>query len=238
MTRSGPERALVLVGIALAAWISGCGQGQSARTEVSADSAAVAQQARNLLDAGKAADGKALFAACQSCHGAVGGGSKALNAPLLTGQDPAYQKRQLRNFRSGLRGAHGDDSFGAQMAAIASRLPDDAAIDAVVAYIGTLDARRSATTISGDVQRGADFYTNLCGSCHGPEAEGNAQLDAPALAGLDDWYLLRQLGNFRSGVRGAHPQDRFGRQMRKMAPTLPDDTVTRDVLAYINTFEP
>ncbi|MBI2384106.1 MAG: cytochrome c [Gammaproteobacteria bacterium] len=217
--------------------MTGCGDSKPDRAEVAADSAAAAQQAQSLLGAGKAAGGKELFAACQGCHGADGGGMPALNAPTLAGLDAAYLKRQLHNFRTGLRGKHADDTLGAQMAAIAATLPDDAAVDAVVAYIDKLDARRPAATIGGDVKRGADFYSNLCGSCHGPNAEGNALLEAPALAGVDDWYLLRQLTHFRNGVRGVHPQDRHGRQMRIMAPTLPDEAITRDVLAYIGTLK-
>ena len=73
----------------------------------------------------------------------------------------------------------------------------------------------------------------VCGSCHGPEAEGNVLLDAPALAGVDDWYLVRQFELFRSGARGA--DDRYGRQMVMMAPALPTDEDVRNVVAYIQS---
>ena len=45
--------------------------------------------------------------------------------------------------------------------------------------------------------------------------------DAPRLAGLDGTYLRRQYANYSAGVRGAHPDDRFGRQMAMMATTSP-----------------
>jgi len=34
------------------------------------------------------------------------------------------------------------------------------------------------------------------------------------LTGLNDWYLLAQLRNFRDGIRGSGPADNYGVQMR------------------------
>ena len=62
-------------------------------------------------------------------------------------------------------------------------------------------------------------------------------LNAPRMAGMDDWYLARQLENFKSGVRGAHPEDFYGEQMGFMARTLIDDQAINDLVAYINTLE-
>ena len=60
-------------------------------------------------------------------------------------------------------------------------------------------------------------------------------MNAPALAGRDDWYLASQLRNFRDGVRGAHPGDLYGDQMMMMADILPNDDDVDDVVAYLNT---
>ena len=46
---------------------------------------------------------------------------------------------------------------------------------------------------------------------------------APKLAGMDDWYLARQLRHFRDKVRGAHPEDDLGHQMQLMVSVLGDD---------------
>ena len=48
-----------------------------------------------------------------------------------------------------------------------------------------------------------------------------------------DWYLVRQLENFKSGVRGAHADDAAGAQMRPMAMMLADAAAMRNVAAYI-----
>ena len=54
---------------------------------------------------------------------------------------------------------------------------------------------------------------------------------------MSDWYLARQLSNFKSGVRGSHPQDFHGGQMVFMARTLADEQAINDLVAYINTLE-
>ena len=68
-----------------------------------------------------------------------GEGNPALNAPAIAGQDAAYLERQLRSFRSELRGNHKSDVFGAQMrAAAAATLVDDASVAKVATYVATL----------------------------------------------------------------------------------------------------
>jgi cytochrome c oxidase subunit 2 len=43
------------------------------------------------------------------------------------------------------------------------------------------------------------------------------------------------LHNYRTGLRGADPEDSSGQQMRAMAAALADDAAITDVVAYINT---
>ncbi|CAA0110210.1 Cytochrome c4 [Zhongshania aliphaticivorans] len=202
--------------------------------DVSSEKAA-ADALQALQGAANAADGKALYAACAACHGAAGEGNSALNSPSLVNQQDWYLERQLNAFRSGVRGSDPKDGYGAQMQAIAKTLPDEAAVKAVVSYISDLKAKPAEKTLDGNVKRGADYYSNLCGACHGPEAEGNDKLQAPALAGVDDWYLLKQFNHFRDGIRGADEADRYGYQMGMMGKTLPDDDVAMDVIAYIQS---
>ncbi len=82
--------------------------------------------------------GKRLFAQCASCHGAAGQGNESLHAQALAMRTDWYLATQLRDYRAGLRGADPDDSNGQQMRATAAALPDDAAVNDVVAYIDTL----------------------------------------------------------------------------------------------------
>jgi len=184
--------------------------------------------------AANAAAGQAQFAVCSACHGAQGEGNAMLNAPRLAGQSGWYLKRQLSNFKHGLRGADSADSFGAQMAPMAATLPDQSAIDNVVAYIATLPSTPAQPTITGDTERGQKLF-GTCLSCHGEQGQGIWSMNAPRLTGMDDWYLVRQLGNYKQGVRGAHPADLYGKQMNLMTGILRDEQSIRDVVAYINT---
>ncbi|WP_440874170.1 c-type cytochrome [Thalassotalea sp. PLHSN55] len=59
-----------------------------------------------------------------------------------------------------------------------------------------------------------------CVACHGEEAQGNAELKSPALAGQSQSYLSRQLTNFSSGLRGSHQQDVLGKQMVAISKQL------------------
>ncbi len=181
-----------------------------------------------------AAAGQALYPLCGACHGAQGEGNEMLNAPKLAGQEGWYLKRQLKNFQLGLRGGNADDTFGAQMAPMAATLVDDAAIDNVVAYITSLEETDPASTISGDVKRGEEIFVT-CKSCHGAQGQGIWALNAPRLNGVNDWYLARQLENYKQGIRGSHPQDLYGKQMTLVAVVLRDDQAINDIVAYINT---
>lgn len=178
--------------------------------------------------------GQALYAVCTACHGAAGEGNPALNAPKLAGQDAWYLRRQLKNFRAGLRGAQAGDTYGAQMAAFAATLADDAAIENLVAYIAGLPDQQAATIVQGDVARGQALFT-VCASCHGATGQGIWSQNAPRLAQMSDWYLARQLQNFRDGIRGKHREDFYGGQMAAMATKLTDDRAINDLVAYINT---
>ncbi len=63
-------------------------------------------------------------------------------------------------------------------------------------------------------------------------------MNAPALAGQSDWYLVKSINDFRQGVRGSQPDDIYGIQMQAAVTLLDDDAAVRDVVAYIQSFEP
>ncbi len=188
------------------------------------------------LAAGDAAKGKTLYAICSACHGANAEGTAALNAPANAGQDPWYMTRQLKNFRAGIRGAHPDDTFGAQMRPMAMVLTGDQDIEDVVAYITSLDLPDPPPTIDGDVELGKQAYVT-CIPCHGEFGQGAQALDAPRLSRQHDWYIVRQLENFIAGIRGGHQNDIYGAQMRIMSQMLETDERVRAVAAYIATLE-
>ena len=82
--------------------------------------------------------------------------------------------------------------------------------------------------VAGDPPAGAPLFA-VCAACHGAQGEGNPALNAPKLSGQQDWYLKRQLQHFKSGARGAHEKDVYGKMMAPMAATLTDDTAINNV---------
>jgi len=178
--------------------------------------------------------GAAQYQVCAACHGPNAEGMQALNAPKLSGQSAWYLKRQIMAYRNGHRGVHEDDTYGQQMAPMATTLASEAAIDNVVAHITSLPDMPAAATIDGDAANGAKMYT-VCAYCHGKDGMGNQAVNAPRYNGMNDWYVARQLRNFRDGVRGAHPEDYYGMQMGFMGRILQDDEAINDLVAYINT---
>jgi cytochrome c oxidase subunit 2 len=188
------------------------------------------------LKAGDATAGAASYAVCTACHGPDAQGNPALNAPKLAGQSGWYLTRQLNDFKHGLRGGDSRDSFAQQMVGMAATLADDTAVRNVVAYVESLPAgERAPPTLAGDLGHGKAIYATTCSACHGASGEGVWATNAPRLAGMSDWYMMRQLKNFQQGLRGSHPQDFPGAQMALMAETLNDDKAIGDVLAYLNS---
>jgi cytochrome c oxidase subunit 2 len=88
--------------------------------------------------------------------------------------------------------------------------------------------------VEADLERGRALYFT-CSTCHGAEGQGRWGTNAPRLAGMNDWYLERQLQYFKSGIRGGHPDDIYGDQMNLVANVLVGENAIRDVVAYINT---
>ena len=175
---------------------------------------------------------------CSACHGAAGEGNPALGAPALTQLSAEYLARQLRHFINGVRGAHPDDAAGERMALSVANL-DEADVAGLATLIATeLPPARPANANKGDASRGEDYYVNICSACHGGNAQGNDALGAPALAGLNDWYLRSSYQSYLDGVRGNHPDDFYGAQMSRLAPVLADTGDIDDVIAFITTLAP
>lgn len=84
---------------------------------------------------------------------------------------------------------------------------------------------------------GNELYA-ACTSCHGTDGHGKADIAAPAIAGLPAWYVEAQLVKFRSGIRGAHPDDLEGLRMRPMSRQMMDEGEIKAVSAYVATLSP
>ncbi len=188
----------------------------------------------NVAYAADAEAGKMAYAVCAACHGANGEGNVALNSPKIAGQEPWYLRRQLELFKSGARGTAAGDIYGMQMRPMAMSIVDEAAMENLIAYVQTLPVNPPAITVEGDAAAGKVAYA-VCAACHGANAEVLEQLGGPRLAGQEDWYLVRQINNYKQGLRGYHASDIFGAQMKPMVLTLVDDQAINNVVAYINS---
>lgn len=195
--------------------------------------------AASSLWAADADKGKILFTPCTACHGPSAEGNPTLNAPKLAGQEIWFLRRQIENFQKGIRGSHEKDIFGMQMKPMAATL-DATGVEDVSAYLSSLKWTKSAATIEGDAAKGQPLFA-VCIACHGDKGKGNATLNAPRIAGQEDWYLVRQLRHFATDVRGSDPRDIYGLQMKPMAltvvPNPADDTGVRNLAAYVHSLE-
>lgn len=170
---------------------------------------------------------------CTVCHGVQLMGNDILKAPRLSDLSPWYVENQLEAFRDGWRGTHPEDFVGMEMQPMAAGLSDEQ-IERAAAFVGETRSPAPEHSVEGDAQRGQRLYTS-CAACHAVDGSGNEALAAPALVGQNDWYLIRQLENYREGRRGYAQEDLYGQQMRASVALLADDEAIRDVVKYITT---
>jgi len=173
------------------------------------------------------AAGKAIWETCTICHST----KEMQRGPLLEGREAWYVEAQLQKFKDQWRGTNTANRSEVLMASALDKLPDEAAIKNVAAYIATLPPVEHRKTVRGDVERGRVGYA-ACAICHGPKAEGIVQLKAPALDELEDWYIIDQLRKFKNKTRGYHPEDITGLQMSAAVQHLtPQDM--KDITAFV-----
>lgn len=184
------------------------------------------------------ARGEQMYDNCFPCHGKDGLGNASLGAPAIAGLPRWYVERQLHDFQSSMRGAHPQDAEGARMRPMARSLNRAGDLESVAEYVATLPGRaRAASMAVGDTAAGRLRYESVCIACHQEDGSGNEPLGAPPLTHQYDWYMMTQLYKFKSGLRGAHPDDVMGAQMAAMSQTLEDTTAMHDVIAYIRTLQ-
>lgn len=103
------------------------------------------------------------------------------------------------------------------------------ALGALLVMASLLTGRPAA---AADIARGEQLF-GLCNQCHGTNGEGNEMFGAPALAGMEQWYVETQLRKFQTGLRGAHPDDLMGLRMGPMSKTLELESDVEAVSAYV-----
>jgi len=177
-----------------------------------------------------------LYTLCKSCHGQDGAGNQGVGAPAIVGLPDWYLKAQLDKFHNGVRGAQSKDIRGMRMRPVGRTLTEENRAS-MAKYVSTLAPAKVVDTSTGSLAKGEATYA-VCSACHGANAEGNQQLNAPPLTGLNDWYLLTQLKNFKNKVRGFDAaKDPNGAIMQGIAGTL-DEQSMLNVVAYIGALRP
>jgi cytochrome c553 len=142
--------------------------------------------------------------ACSRCHDTAGAAPASPYVPRLGGQDEAYLKRALQEYRD-------DSRQSGFMEPVADDL-DDAQIDRLSAYYASLapsfphsprpaspDERNLGRQLAEQGDRARKIPA--CYSCHGAKGRENY----PRLAGQSEPYLRQQLQVFRRGVRDETP---------------------------------
>ncbi|NNC87826.1 MAG: cytochrome c [Akkermansiaceae bacterium] len=156
---------------------------------------------------------------CATCHGAKGEGSLAQKTPSIASMPAWYIARQLHKFRTDIRGADKKDLEGLKMRAIAHTLKDEE-VKGLAEFISKLPRTPTRHTLKGDTAEGRTLFREYCMECHRYNGRGEFVFGSPPLTGLQDWYIRDQLLKFRSGVRGAHPDDEQGAKMHKRTNAL------------------
>ena len=91
----------------------------------------------------------------------------------------------------------------------------------------------AGTPASAETSASGEELFQFCSNCHAPDGGGDLRFLAPAIAGMEPWYVEAQLDKFRSGLRGKHPDDVGGMRMRPMSLWLPKDDDVAEVARYI-----
>ena len=170
---------------------------------------------------------------CTVCHGAQLKGNINIGAPRLSGLSQWYIERQLLNFKQGIRGAHHDDDRGMEMRPMVINL-SAAQIKDIAQWVAATKSPPPKQTVTANRQAGKQLFGS-CAACHGSQGKGNEAIGAPALTGLNDWYLITQLNHFRQQIRGAHATDLYGQQMLAASAVISSDEDVENLAAYIST---
>lgn len=180
------------------------------------------------------ARGEVLYQNCEQCHGAQGEGSTLVQAPPLAAMPAWYIESQMLHFKSGWRGAHEDDVEGLKMRGMSRSIKSAADVKVVAEYASQLPKVETLATLTGDAERGRAAYV-ACSACHGADGAGMETMQAPPLHNLPDWYIVRQIAKYKSGVRAYEAEDSAGAMMKAMSGTVADDAASKDLAAYIQT---
>lgn len=166
---------------------------------------------------------------CAECHGLDGAGNH-IKFPRLAGQRPDYIVKQLYDFREGRR-----TNDGGQMQKTATEVKEED-YPRVAAWFAsqTPPWPQPTLAVEPDVARvrkllfdGANG-NDACLSCHTALALG--RVDGPRIAGQRDYYIAKQLKEYRAGLRKGNDRNQM---MTKIASKLSDADIA-DLAVYLS----
>jgi len=176
--------------------------------------------------AGDAASGKQLSAACGACHGSDGN-SPAASFPKIAGLGEKYLLKQLKDFKSGARA---NPIMAGQVAALNETQMGD-----IAAYFASQTrsvgyAAADKVALGEKTYRAGNKATGVpaCLACHGASGEGMSAAGFPALGGQHGDYIKAQLVSFQEDKRN----NDASKVMRDIAGRMSNKEISA-VSAYI-----
>ena len=112
------------------------------------------------------------------------------------------------------------------------------ALSTLAFLVGAQSLMAQMYPMDSDVGVDGEELFKVCSFCHGTQGQGGPALDAPPLAGMEAWYVERQLHNFRNRVRGAHYDDVPGVQMSIVSGMVRNQATIENIAAHIESMEP
>lgn len=162
---------------------------------------------------------------CAECHGLDGAGNH-IKFPRLAGQKPDYIIKQLYDFRDGRR-----SNDGGQMQKTVTEVKK-ADYPRVAAWFAgqTPPWPKPTFDMPADTARARQFAFSgadgigACLSCHSVAALGLIEkaIIGPRIAGQYDYYIAKQLRDYRSGLRTENDPEQI---MTKIARQLSDEDI-------------
>jgi len=132
-------------------------------------------------------NGKAVAAACASCHGADGN-SKTAGTPNLAGQQPIYFVAATQEYLTGARASAPMDPMLRNLGKLD--------IESVALYFASQAPAQRGAAPAGDAAAG-EPKTAVCGGCHGSHGV-STDAATPSLAAQDPQYLVQAIKAYRT----------------------------------------
>jgi cytochrome c553 len=158
-------------------------------------------------------NGKAVSAACTSCHGADGN-SKTAGTPNLAGQQPIYFVAATQEYLTGARASAPMDPMLRKLGKLD--------IESVALYFASQTPAPRSAPPKGDAAAG-EPKTAVCGGCHGSHGV-STDAATPSLASEDPQYLTQAIKAYRTTRKHA--------LMARLVANLSDQDIDNIVAFY------